>query len=1120
VAFNFDRSSSQYFQVDQTPVSGVPITISCFFKPASDTVGGSVCNLVDASTSNNMFSMLIAGNLGGDPVRAFVQTPGGTLGANSTTGYTTGTWHHGAVVFESSTIAHAYIDGGSKGSTTGTARIPTGIDRVAIGRHGDNPSPGAYYDGDLCEIGIWNAILTDSEIAGLAEKFSPLFIRRNNLIFYTSMIDTFGGNLNDMIGGLQLAPFNSPTKSEHFRIIMPHHLKIGFSPEIPIASDNITLFLQAQNDINDNINLYLEGHRIFPHRKIYFHDHNYPCICKSDLDGSLFEEIIDLGADTSQGLDIDHTSKRKLYYSLVAADNIKRADLDGTNQEVLVTSSSGVDGPRSLTFNATIDRIYWSEAFDVDIHYADSDGENVVDTNVDAIFTTVDLTRNKLYSIDISPGTIRRCDLDGSSVETIATGLGTALKGIYYHTKTDKIYWCDSSNGKIQTSGLNGGSVEDLVTSGLSSPWGLYIDSIAEKIYFTDVGNNNIQKCNLDGSDIEEIIPSGSLSFPYEIAVDHYLPSIRMITYGHVNLNDNILLYLQAPEQNVDEIVLFIDGHQPIDDNILLTINSHEVQNNSIALFIKSHERISSKRLFYSDAGSTYDEIRSISTDGGDEYVLVDGLTIPRGVAVNPKENRVYFTDFSNNTIQGVNFDGTNLETIISGLSQPAGIDVDYISNPNKIYFTEFTTNLVKRANLDGSDEETLVDSSSGVSAAFHLTLDLNNNKIYWVNVNTDIQKSDLDGNNVETIVSSGNPYDISIDNIGQKLYWTENSPSQIKRSNLDGSSPETFVTYGSLIRGLHFDSENKYIYSGDDNNDEIFRVDQNGNVTNILSIGGVSSFGDIDVGIQPVNLFVHGHQNINDNILLFINGHGIVNSDITLYINSFDSTANSISLHTNGFDIHNEDITLFLRVPQQISNDINLFMEGHETSNNNIELFINGFQPTTDNIPLSLVGHADFNNNIDLFINSHQQITNSIDLFISSFDQITDNVPLFIWGHDRVLHQKLYTLDSANGDILISDIDGNFLGILLENEFNNALGIDVDQVNRKIYWTENINNNISRANLDGTSAEIIVPTASGINSPGAISIHPILNRIYWIDDNGNNLKRANLDGTDVETLI
>lgn len=860
MAFNFDRSSSQYFQVDQTPVTGVPITVSCFFKSTDDTNAQVAVHIVDKDTENNGFSMIIAAHLGGNPVRAFVWTPGGSLAVNSTTGFTTGTWHHGATVFQSSTIVHAYIDGSSKGSITGTSQIPTGIDRIAIGRHGDS-SPGAYYDGDLCEVGIWNTNLTDSEVASLAKGFSPLFIRRNNLVFYTPTINTFGGQLIDIIGGLELTPFNSPTKSEHYRIIMPHTLRLNIPLEITTKSDSITLFLQAQNDINDNINLYIKGHEIFPHRKIYFSDHGDDNgIYISNLDGSVVEKIIDIDTDFCEGLDIDHTSYRKIYYTLLQADHVKRANLDGTNQEVLVTSSSGVDGPKSLTFNHELNRIYWSEGFDPDIHYSDSDGENVVDTDVDAIAITVDLIRNKLYSIDFTPGRIRRCNFDGSNVEIIADGL-SALFRIYYYSKTDKIYWSNYTDGKIQASGLTGGSVEDLVTIGLNQPWGLYIDEIGDKIYFTDVGNSNIKRCNLDGSNIEEIRPSGSTILPYAIAIDHYLPSIFMAIHGHDFVDNNITLYIRTPQSN--ELNLFIDGHQNINNNIDLFIVGHSPINNDIELFI-----------------------------------------------------------------------------------------------------------------------------------------------------------------------------------IGKELQ-TDN-----------------------------------------------------------------------------VDLFIRGFDQNNNSIVLMANGHETFNNDTTLFIDGFDFIANSILLYISGIDIRNNNITLFINSPRQLTNNIELFTTGHEALNNNIELFINGFQPATDEILLIIVGHANSNNNIDLFINSHQQITDSIDLFISSFDQVTDNIPLFIWGHDKVLHQKLYTLDSANGDILMSDVDGNFLEILIENQFINALGIDVDQVNGKIYWTENVNNNISRANLDGTDIEIIVPTASGINSPGEISVNPILNRIYWIDDNGNDLKRANLDGTNIETLI
>lgn len=63
---------------------------------------------------------------------------------------------------------------------------------------------GSYYGifkGDVSEIGIWNAELTDSELDALKKGVKPINIRTDNLVFYAPMIRD---GIHDYAGGLTL----------------------------------------------------------------------------------------------------------------------------------------------------------------------------------------------------------------------------------------------------------------------------------------------------------------------------------------------------------------------------------------------------------------------------------------------------------------------------------------------------------------------------------------------------------------------------------------------------------------------------------------------------------------------------------------------------------------------------------------------------------------------------------------------------------------------------------------------------------------------------------------------------------------------------------------------------
>lgn len=74
-------------------------------------------------------------------------------------------------------------------------------------------------------------------------------------------------------------------------------------------------------------------------------------------------------------------------------------------------------------------------------------------------------------------------------------------------------------------------------------------------------------------------------------------------------------------------------------------------------------------------------------------------------------------------------------------------------------------------------------------------------------------------------------------------------------------------------------------------------------------------------------------------------------------------------------------------------------------------------------------------------------------------------------------------------------------------------VGIAVDGVNGKLYWTGN--SAVHRCNLNGTGVETIV---SGADNPHGIAVDPELGKVYW-GENGR-IRQANLDGTVVQTIL
>ena len=169
-------------------------------------------------------------------------------------------------------------------------------------------------------------------------------------------------------------------------------------------------------------------------------------------------------------------------------------------------------------------KLYWADSGTDTIRRANLDGSNIQDIVTTGLRTptgiAVDLKWQKVYWIDSGTDTIRRANLDGSNIQDILTNGKSGLRtptGIAVDMTEDKLYWIDSGTDTIQRANLDGSHIEDIVT-GLRTPTDIAVDPEADKVYWADSGTDKIQRANLDGSHIEDIVRTG-LRTPTGIAL-------------------------------------------------------------------------------------------------------------------------------------------------------------------------------------------------------------------------------------------------------------------------------------------------------------------------------------------------------------------------------------------------------------------------------------------------------------------------------------------------------------------------------------------------------------------------------------------------------------------------
>ncbi len=446
--------------------------------------------------------------------------------------------------------------------------------------------------------------------------------------------------------------------------------------------------------------------------KLYWTDTRI--IQRSNLDGTEVEELVTWkdGASWPQDIAVDSNDK-KIYWADSDTRKIQRSNLDGTNIEDLVTE--GLQNPQRIALDPIAGKIYWADRGM--IRRADLDGKNVEESVLDLGFVSamaVDPVAGKLYWTEWDIEKVHRANLDGTNVEAIFTTGVKRILGIAIDTEQQKIYWTNwQFPPKIQRANLDGTDVEVLITTELS-PKGIALDTSEQKIYWTNSEGGKVQRSNFDGSNIEDLVIDG-LCWPSGIALD---------TDGGKMYWTDGCAGIQRSNLDGTDVEMLVAKGVAYPNDVAVDINNGKI-------YWPNHK---------------VRKIQRANLDGTNVEDLIElpRVRVPKGIALDVKEGKIYSTDEHLNTGSGIirrlNLDGTEPQTVLkpahiqlekTRLSGPSGIAVDPYRG--KIYWTDLNPGRIHRANLNGTDAE---DFLTGIIWGRFIALDLTQAIESWSVVN------------------------------------------------------------------------------------------------------------------------------------------------------------------------------------------------------------------------------------------------------------------------------------------------------------------------------------------------------------------------------------------------
>ena len=111
-----------------------------------------------------------------------------------------------------------------------------------------------------------------------------------------------------------------------------------------------------------------------------------------------------------------------------------------------------------------------------------------------------------------------------------------------------------------------------------------------------------------------------------------------------------------------------------------------------------------------------------------------------------------------------------------------------------------------------------------------------------------------------------------------------------------------------------------------------------------------------------------------------------------------------------------------------------------------------------------------------------------------------------------------MYIANHGGNNIIQATLGGTLSATMtLGGLLNGPSSIALDVANNKMYVTNDGNDTVVRANLDGSSAQVII--SSGLNMPGGIALDVANNKMYIANSGNNTVGRANLDGSGLTSL-
>ncbi|SHG40291.1 PKD domain-containing protein [Chryseolinea serpens] len=209
-------------------------------------------------------------------------------------------------------------------------------------------------------------------------------------------------------------------------------------------------------------------------------------------------------------------------------------------------------------------------------------------------------------------------------------------------------------------------------------------------------------------------------------------------------------------------------------------------------------------KVYFSDFATADGKIWSVNLDGTELTPIVDGLVEPYAIALDVAAGKIYWVDETDANGDGhvsrANLDGSDKVDIVTMAdAQFRAVALDLKNN--KMYFYEVNNEDLYMSDLDGGNATPIISGVYG----YAILVDSEHDKIYFDEQNdAQLKRANLDGSNVEMVDDKDTRiYGMAIDSEKDKLYWSGRDSGTIEEADLDGGNQVTLKSGLASPRGI-----------------------------------------------------------------------------------------------------------------------------------------------------------------------------------------------------------------------------------------------------------------------------------------------------------------------------